>query len=123
MSKIRPEELDERRSRGDDLVILDVRPREDYQAGHIDGSQNAPVYRDLAKGDTEALEAHLDEIPTGAEVVTVCKKGVVARKATSYLSERGREAATLAGGMWGWRQYENGTLLYRLSSWVRNFLG
>lgn len=116
MSKISPPELDERRSRGEDIFVLDVRPRKTYQRTHIDGSVNVPVYDDLKAGNEEALRQNLEKVPEHKTVVTVCKAGVVARTATSVLEEEGYEATTLAGGMRRWRGYENGTLGYRLRS-------
>ncbi|MFC4248701.1 rhodanese-like domain-containing protein [Natribaculum luteum] len=116
MSKIRPPELDDRLSRGDGPFVLDVRPRESYQQYHIDGSHNVPVYGDLRRGDDDALRRRLDEIPDDEPVVTVCKAGVVARKATSVLEDEGYDATTLAGGIRGWKGYENETIGYRLKS-------
>jgi len=117
MSKITPSELDDRLP--DDAFVLDIRPSDNYRAGHVDGSYNAPVYNDLRGGDTAALDDHLDAVPEDAEVVTVCKAGVVARNATEHLQERGYDAVTLSGGFTGWRHYEANTLLYRVASAVR----
>lgn len=116
MSTIRPPELDERLASGDAPFVLDVRPRENYRGEHIDGSHNVPVYGDLRAGDEDALRSRLDEIPDDAEVVTVCKAGVVARRATSVLDDEGYDAKTLTGGMRGWTGYQNGSLSYRLLS-------
>lgn len=121
MSKIRPAELDDRRQT-EDVFVLDVRPRPHYQRRHIEGSVNAPVYDDLRSGDTAALDDYLDRIPSDRPVVTVCKAGVVARRATAYLSSKGREVETLAGGMRSWRHYEDDTLYYRLTSGIRSLL-
>ncbi|MFC7079657.1 rhodanese-like domain-containing protein [Halorussus caseinilyticus] len=118
MSEIGPSELGERLADGD-VFVLDVRPRENYRNGHIDGSYNAPVYHDLRSGDHAALDDHMDEIPADADVVTVCKAGVVAKKATSRLREQGYDARTLSGGFTGWKHYEDDTLLYRVASAVR----
>jgi rhodanese-related sulfurtransferase len=120
VSKIRPSELDDRLS---EVFVLDVRPDEDYRDGHIDGSHNAPVYHDLRSGDHAALDDHLDEVPADAEVVTVCKAGVVAEKATGRLREQGYEATTLSGGYTGWRHYEGNTLVYRVASFLRGLVG
>jgi rhodanese-related sulfurtransferase len=121
MSKIRPDELAER---GEDShpFVLDIRPREDYRNGHIDGSHNLPVYDDLRSGDEQALRDGLGEIPRDRSVVTVCKMGFVAKRATRLLEAEGYEAATLAGGMSGWRGYQNGSLSYRLRSLLWRFL-
>lgn len=120
VSKIRPSELDERLP--DDVFVLDIRPREDYRSDHIDGSYNAPVYHDLRGGDDAALDDHLDEVPADAEIVTVCKAGVVARKATSHLREQGYEATTLSGGFTGWHHYDENTLVYRVASFLRGLV-
>jgi len=117
VTKIRPDELAPRLD-GDDPFLLDIRPAEKYRHGHIDGSHNVPVYDDLRAGDDDALERRLDEIPRDREVVTVCKMGFVAKRATRVLDENGYEAVTLAGGMSGWRGYQNGSLGYRLRSLV-----
>lgn len=121
MPKIRPEELDDRRSSGD-VFVLDIRPEELFREGHVEGSHNVPVYHDLRSGDTDALADSLDEIPSEDEVVVVCKVGMVSRRATSFLREQGYDATTLAGGMRGWRGYENDTLWYRATSTVRRLL-
>lgn len=121
MSKIGPAELDERRA-SEQLFVLDIRPREDYRAAHIDGSYNAPVYHEVRQGDTGALDAHLGDVPDEAPVVVVCKAGVVAREATAYLDERGYDARTLSGGFTGWTHYEANSLPYRVLSFVGRLL-
>jgi rhodanese-related sulfurtransferase len=115
MSRMLPSELDSRLG-GDAPFLLDIRPRDDYRQATIDGSHNVPVYDALRAGDEEALRRRLDEVPRDRDVVTVCKMGVVAKRATRILEEEGYEASTLAGGMSGWRGYQNGTVGYRIRS-------
>lgn len=122
MRKIGPARLDQRRA-DDDVFVLDIRPEESYHEAHISGSYNAPVYHELQRGNTDALDGHLPEIPEGAEVVTVCKAGIVARRATEYLDAEGYSATTLTGGFAGWRQYERNTVLYRVVSSLRKLVG
>lgn len=122
MSKIRPPELEERLANGESLYILDIRPRKTYQRDGIDGSQNVPVYGDLRRGDETEFRQSLSKVPDGKTVVTVCKAGVVAKKATSILEEEGYDAVTLAGGMRGWNGYQNGSIGYRISSLLRGVL-
>ncbi|WP_458207790.1 rhodanese-like domain-containing protein [Haladaptatus sp. NG-SE-30] len=119
MGKIRPAALGERLEQGDEPFILDIRPESDYESGRIDGSYNAPVYHDLRQGNTDSLDAHLDEIPGEREVVTVCKAGIVARRATNYLDEQNYDVKTLSGGIRGWRHYERNSVVYRLLSVLR----
>jgi len=115
VSKIRPDELDDRLDGGAPF-LLDIRPVDDFEAGHIEGSRNVPVYGALGRGDDDALREHLDAIPADREIVTVCKMGIVAKRATSILEAEGYEATTLAGGMSGWRGYQKGSIGYRLRS-------
>lgn len=121
MRSIGPSRLDERRSEGD-VFVLDIRPEQEYRENHIPGSANAPVYHELQRGRLDALDSHLNAIPDDTEVVTVCKAGIVARKATGYLEEAGYTATTLTGGYSGWRQYERNTVLYRLASSLRKIV-
>ena len=116
MTRVLPSELAERFVAGDRPFVLDIRPESNYRDGAIDGSHNVPVYGDLRSGDESALRERLDEIPSDAEVVVVCKMGVVAKRATRVLRDEGYDAATLAGGMHGWNGYRDGTLTYRLRS-------
>jgi len=57
------EALRERVAAGD-VVVLDVRPAEEYRHGHIAGAQSIPV---------DELEARLDELPDDADVVAYCR--------------------------------------------------
>ncbi|WP_136717978.1 rhodanese-like domain-containing protein [Halorientalis salina] len=115
MTRIHPAELDD--LLGDETpFLLDIRPQEHYRDRHIDGSRNVPVYGDLRGGNEDALREHLDEIPDDRAVVTICKQGVVAKRATRVLDEAGYDAATLMGGMSGWTGYQKNSLGYRLRS-------
>jgi rhodanese-related sulfurtransferase len=89
------EELLDRAARGD-VVVLDVRPTEEYRAGHIPGALSIPV---------DELEARLGELPDGAEIVAYCRGPycVFARDAVTILRARGRAARRLADGLPEWR--------------------
>jgi glyoxylase-like metal-dependent hydrolase (beta-lactamase superfamily II) len=93
------DELRQALDRGDELTVLDVRPREDFEGWHVPGSRNLPVYEDLKAGDTRAL-AEID--PDAEPVVTVCGRGAVADRATQALREAGVDARTLDGGLRAW---------------------
>ena len=123
MSRIRPTELDDRLDSpsGDAPFLLDIRPETAFESGAIEGSHNVPVYDDLRQGDESALRDRLDDVPTDGDVVVVCKMGIVAKEATRVLEAEGYDAATLLGGMSGWRGYQNGSLGYRLRSLLWRF--
>ncbi|WP_144926111.1 rhodanese-like domain-containing protein [Halorubrum salsamenti] len=120
MSRILPDELADRLGTDDEPFLLDIRPASEYERGAIDASRNVPVYDDLRAGDEASLRRRIDEIPDDREVVTVCKMGLVAKRATRVLDDAGYEASTLAGGMSGWNGYERGSLGYKIRSvWWR----
>ncbi|WP_435073872.1 rhodanese-like domain-containing protein [Halorubrum sp. HHNYT27] len=120
MSRILPAELSERLGTDDEPFVLDIRPESAYANGAIDASRNVPVYDALRAGDESALRDRLGELPDDREIVTVCKMGIVAKRATRVLDDAGYEASTLAGGMSGWNGYERNSLGYRLRSlWWR----
>src|SRR5581483_1190003 len=79
-----------------DVVVLDVRPGEEYRAGHIPGAVSIPV---------DELETRLGELPEGVEVVAYCRGPycVFARDAVAFLRRRGRSARRLVDGLPEWR--------------------
>lgn len=115
MARLRPDELADRLD-DSDTFVLDIRERDAYDRGHVEGSRNVPVYDALRGGDEDALRSALHRIPRDREVVTVCKMGVVAKRATRILRDESYDAVTLAGGMSAWRGYQDETLLYRVRS-------
>lgn len=89
------DELLERAGRGE-VAVLDVRPVEEYRAGHIPGAHSIPL---------DELEARLGELPAGVEVVAYCRGPycVFAGEAVLLLRERGRRARRLVDGLPEWR--------------------
>src|ERR671938_1231782 len=57
------DELIERMRKGD-VVLVDVRPPEEYEAGHIPGARSIPL---------DELEGRLAELPPDREVVAYCR--------------------------------------------------
>src|SRR5438874_120474 len=57
------DELRERLKRGE-AILIDVRPAEEYEAGHIEGARSIPI---------EDLDKHLGELPGDREVVVYCR--------------------------------------------------
>ncbi len=88
------DELRDRVSRGD-VVVLDVRPAEEFRAGHIAGAISIPL------GE---LGTRLKELPPG-EVVAYCRGPycVLATQAVELLRRRGRDARRLEEGFPEWR--------------------
>jgi rhodanese-related sulfurtransferase/DNA-binding transcriptional ArsR family regulator len=78
------------------VTVLDVRPPEEYAAGHIRGAINVPVAE---------LKKRLNEIPRGLEVVAYCRGPycLMAFEAVAQLRNRGRKARRLADGFPEWK--------------------
>jgi rhodanese-related sulfurtransferase len=77
-------------------VVVDVRPAEEFGAGHIPGAVSIPL---------DELTGRLAELPTDREVVAYCRGAycVLAHDAVRLLSAQGRPARRLADGMLEWR--------------------
>ncbi|MGP3923913.1 ArsR/SmtB family transcription factor [Streptomyces sp. 8N616] len=84
------------RAQAGDVVVLDVRPAEEYAAGHIPGAVSIPV---------DELADRLAELPDGPEVVAYCRGAycVLAHDAVRLLNAHGRRAVRLNDGMLEWR--------------------
>jgi rhodanese-related sulfurtransferase len=93
------EQLIERLRRGD-VVLVDVRPREEYAAGHIDGARSIPL---------DELQHRLDELPPDREVVAYCRGPICAyaHEAVRQLHASGRDARRLEEGWPEWRRAHN----------------
>ncbi|MEW5626307.1 metalloregulator ArsR/SmtB family transcription factor [Streptomyces hydrogenans] len=81
------------------VVVLDVRPVEEYLAGHIPGAVSIPV---------DELASRVGELPEQTEIVVYCRGEycVLAYDAVRLLTERGRQAIRLHDGMVEWRLAE-----------------
>ncbi|MFI2410519.1 ArsR/SmtB family transcription factor [Streptomyces sp. NPDC018947] len=97
-TEVTREEL-RRRVEAGDVVVLDVRPVEEYEAGHIPGAISIPV---------EELAERIDELSEGVEIVVYCRGAycVLAYDAVRLLTDRGRRAVRLNDGMLEWRLSE-----------------
>lgn len=86
----------ERRLRDGDVTVIDVRPREEYEAGHIPGALSLPV-NELKRGRAAP--------PRSREVVAYCRGRycVYAVEAVALLRKRGYRARRLGEGLPGWR--------------------
>src|SRR4030095_4539387 len=88
-------ELWERARKG--LVsVLDVRPPEEYAAGHLPGAVNIPI---------QELEKRLRELPKRLEVVAYCRGPycLMSYDAVALLRKKGLKARRLEAGLPEWR--------------------
>jgi rhodanese-related sulfurtransferase/DNA-binding HxlR family transcriptional regulator len=85
------------RLRSGDLIVLDVRPTAEFEAGHILGARSLPV--------TE-LRRHLRALPRDADIVAYCRGPycVYADEAVAQLRKRGYRARRLEDGFPEWQR-------------------
>jgi rhodanese-related sulfurtransferase/DNA-binding transcriptional ArsR family regulator len=78
------------------VVVVDVRPRDEYGAGHLPGAVSIPL---------EQLAARLSEIPADVEVVAYCRGRycVLSHRAVRLLIDHGFDAVLAADGVLEWR--------------------
>jgi rhodanese-related sulfurtransferase len=84
------------RIRAGDVIVLDVRPAEEYRAAHIAGAVSLPL---------KELEKRLGGLPTDQDVVAYCRGPycVLAPEAVQLLRARGYRAMALGDGVAEWR--------------------
>lgn len=92
------EELDRRiAARANDFVVLDVREKDAFAAGHVPGAMHLP------RGQLELRVNEMLPDPS-VEILTICEFGKISTLAAATLRELGFERATaLDGGMKAWR--------------------
>lgn len=78
------------------VTVLDVRPPEEYAAGHVPGALNIPL---------ADLEDHLEELDQEHEVIAYCRGPhcILAFDAVARLRERGFSARRLQDGFPEWK--------------------
>lgn len=85
------------RLRNGEVVLLDVRPRVEYKAGHLPGAVSIPINK---------LERRLSELPPNKTIVAYCRGPycVYADDALELLAEHGWAVARLEEGVAEWQQ-------------------
>ena len=80
------------------VTVLDVRPTEEYRAGHIAGAISIPLAE---------LKGRLAELPHDQDIVAYCRGPycVLAAQAVELLQEHGFRAMRLEDGIADWRAH------------------
>lgn len=83
------------RARSGEAIILDVRPPEEFRAGHIEGALSVPV---------RELEGKLAELPRDKEIVAYCRGPycVMSIDAVQLLRAKGFRARRLEDDVFEW---------------------
>ena len=85
-----------RRMRAGSVIVLDVRPESEYDAGHVPGARNVPL---------PELKKKLSGLPRNQEIVAYCRGPycVLSFEAVAMLRERGYKAHRLEDGLPEWK--------------------
>ena len=94
------------RLRKGDVVLVDVRPADEFDAGHIKGARSIPI---------DELEERLAELPADREVVAYCRGPfcAYAHDAVRRLQAAGHQARRLQDGWPEWQLAEKSTKRHR----------
>lgn len=78
------------------VVVLDVRPAEEYSAGHLPGAVSIPIHE---------LEKRLKELPKRKEIIAYCRGPycLMSYDAVALLRKKGLKAKRLEAGLPEWR--------------------
>ncbi len=91
---ISAEELKTMMETNKDLLVVDVREKEEYDQGHIDGTQLMP---------TSEFQERFTELPKDKPIVLVCRSGRRSAEAAGFLVQQGyTEVYNLSGGVNSW---------------------
>ncbi len=91
---ILPQKVVEKRDRGEDFILLDVRTEMEYMSGHIKGCQHIPL---------DKLAPRVNELDSSKEIITYCRAGLRAAQAYRILKNAGfRNAKYMDGSIIAW---------------------
>lgn len=79
-----------------DLVLIDVRPREEFDAGHLPNAKSMPL---------ECIERMLPDLPADKLCAAYCRGSYcfLAQRAARVFAEHGRELLVIREGVMDWR--------------------
>lgn len=88
------------RAKQDLVTVLDVRPKEEYEAGHVQGAINIPI-EELE----QHLKQHMELFDPNHEIVAYCRGPhcILAFDAVAQLREKGFQARRLENGYPEWK--------------------
>ena len=120
-TRIDAQTLEQWRSEGTEVRVLDVRSPAEYEGVHIPGAYNVPL--DTLGEHAEDIQRHVEE-----PVVLVCRSGMRASQAEQRLAGAGMgNVKVLEGGMLAWEQavgrVNRGTARWDLERQVRLVAG
>lgn len=91
IDSITPSELEEKVTSNEDINLIDVRTRKEYDNGHIPQAKNIPL------DEIGSYKGNKDE-----KLYLICRSGRRSKKAAIELKVRGYNVTNVSGGMLDW---------------------
>lgn len=92
--EISAEQLKPMMDSDNNLLVVDVREKDEYRQGHLQGSVLIPM---------SEFTSHLNELPKEKEIVVVCETGARSAQVADYLVQQGyKQVYDLTGGLSAW---------------------
>lgn len=88
-----PEEVQRAVEAGEPCVVLDVRDRDEWEAGHVPGSVWIPL---------DQLAERMGELPKEKMIYALCHSGARSALAVRLLTAQGYRAKNVTGGILKW---------------------
>lgn len=112
-------EMRQHLEKGEDLFVIDVRNREEFEASPLEARgvkevMNLPYFEILEASDKEEVPEAVKEyaqkelsgkLPRERQIVVVCAKGGTSRQVAEGLRQAGYAALSMQQGMQGWGDY------------------
>ena len=97
VNNVTPAEVQEKHTKKEQVIVLDVRQPEEYAYdGHIKGSRLMPL---------GSLRDRVSELPADTPIICVCRSGARSRTACELLVRNGFEnVSNMGGGMIAWKR-------------------
>ena len=99
--EITVDELAAARQDANPPIVVDVRGRAEYAAGHVPGAANIPV---------DELPDRLGELQGSTQIAAICQSGHRSARAAEQLGATGIDAVSVAGGTSAWAESGRPTL-------------
>ena len=95
VGELTPREFLDRRERGEDMTLLDV--REDWEI------EKAPVPTDIVHIPMGEIEGRISELDPNKDTVVICRSGARSAQVAQYLAHQGfGKVFNLSGGILAW---------------------
>ena len=84
-----------RRLSADDLILIDVRDRDEWSDTHVEGALHLPL---------DDLDQRADELPRDRPIAFICRTGKRSETAAERAAAQGLDAGNVTGGIEAWAE-------------------